>query len=73
MITGKYTKINKTSPLTKLRNPANKLLHHQSKQAIYQHHKTNLFSKLIKTMYFSLSSSNDNINNEVLMLYLSRK
>ena len=48
MITIKHKKIKNTSPLTKLRDPANKFLHHQSKQAIHKLHNTNFFSKLIK-------------------------
>ena len=36
MIIRKHEQINNTSKLTKLMDPANKLLHHQSKQAIHQ-------------------------------------
>ena len=65
--------IRNTSPFTKLRNPTNKLLHHQAKQAIHQLHNTNFFSNLMKIIYFSQSSSNANKINKSLTLYLWRK
>ena len=49
---GKNRQIRKTSPFTKLWNPANKLLRHPSKQAIHPLHKTNFFSKLMKPCIF---------------------
>ena len=49
---GNNRQIRKTSPFTKLWNPANKLLHHPSKQAIHTLHKTNFFSKLMKPCIF---------------------